>query len=305
MRLSSLILAVMPLLIAATPPLPTSKRDAPLSPDLTKLLEAALKNGSEPDIDIVAKYLRAAAPDSADAVTEKIAAWKQHKRDTTTDHLRHASFFSLVKGQIEFGGLLSTGNTDNIGVHAAVDLKRDGLDWRHKLRVLTEYQESNNVRTREHYLVAYETNYKFAQRFYAYGATQFESDRFFGYNQRYAGSLGLGYSAQQGRLTALDIELGPAFRITDFNDGTQEHNVAARGSVDFSYRLNPGLTISNNSAAYLQSANSTLASTTALKAKLFGPVSGEFSYSVQFESMPPEGRRNTDTTSRAALVYQF
>jgi putative salt-induced outer membrane protein len=161
------------------------------------------------------------------------------------------------------------------------------------------------VATREHYLAAYETNYKFDDRFYSYGAAQFEKDRFFGFTQRYATSVGIGYSARQGRLTTFDIELGPAYRFTDFTDGTHEHNFAARGSLDMAFKVNPALTITNNSAAYVQSANSTIASTTALNAKLLGPLSGQFSYSVQYESMPPEGRRNTDTTSRASLVYSF
>ena len=38
---------------------------------------------------------------------------------------------------------------------------------------------------------------------------------------------------------------------------------------------------------------------------LFGPLSAQLSYAVQYESMPPEGRRDTDTTSRASLVYSF
>jgi putative salt-induced outer membrane protein len=29
------------------------------------------------------------------------------------------------------------------------------------------------------------------------------------------------------------------------------------------------------------------------------------SYTVQYESMPPEGRVSTDTISRASLVYTF
>lgn len=303
MRCPSLSLAaIAPLMIAATAP---AGHQAPLPPDLANLLDAAIKGGNDADVDTLGKYLRAAAPDSADTVNARIAAWKKQKLETTQARLGHASFFNLIKGQIEFGGMLSTGNTDSVGVHAQIDLKRDGLNWRHKLRALAEYQESDNVPTREHYLIAYENNYKFAQRFYAYGSAQFESDRFFGYGQRYSGSLGLGYSAQQGRLTTLDIELGPAYRLTNFTDESQENNFAARGSIDLAYKLNRGLTISNNSSAYVQSANSTIASTTALNAKLFGPLSGQFSYSIQYESLPLDGRRTTDTTSRAALVYQF
>ena len=53
------------------------------------------------------------------------------------------------------------------------------------------------------------------------------------------------------------------------------------------------------------SVNSTVASTSALNAKLFGPFSAQLSYAIQFESMPPIGRHTLDTTSRAALVVDF
>jgi putative salt-induced outer membrane protein len=42
-----------------------------------------------------------------------------------------------------------------------------------------------------------------------------------------------------------------------------------------------------------------------LLAKLFGPLSAQFSYTLQYESTPPIGRETTDTTSRAALVVVF
>jgi putative salt-induced outer membrane protein len=42
-----------------------------------------------------------------------------------------------------------------------------------------------------------------------------------------------------------------------------------------------------------------------MAAKLLGPLSAQVSYTVQYESMPPEGRVSTDTISRASLVYTF
>ncbi len=39
--------------------------------------------------------------------------------------------------------------------------------------------------------------------------------------------------------------------------------------------------------------------------KLLGPLSARLSYNIQFESRPPVGRVNTDTTGRASLVYAF
>ncbi|RZM03817.1 MAG: DUF481 domain-containing protein, partial [Sphingomonas sp.] len=36
-----------------------------------------------------------------------------------------------------------------------------------------------------------------------------------------------------------------------------------------------------------------------------GPLSAQFSYNFQYESLPPAGRKTTDTISRASLVYAF
>jgi putative salt-induced outer membrane protein len=75
--------------------------------------------------------------------------------------------------------------------------------------------------------------------------------------------------------------------------------------VDLDWRLTPGLTLRQDASAYLQRYNSTVSSTTAMAAKLLGPLSAQLSYTVQYESMPPIGRVSTDTTSRASLVYTF
>ena len=50
---------------------------------------------------------------------------------------------------------------------------------------------SLGVTSREHYLLAYEPNLKLDERRFIYGAAQFESDRFFGYDERYSLSLKL------------------------------------------------------------------------------------------------------------------
>ncbi len=138
-----------------------------------------------------------------------------------------------MKGRAELGGYMSTGNTENIGLTAAIEVKREALEWRHKLRLQADYQESLGLVTRERYLAAYEPNWKFDDRAYMYGAAQYESDRFSGFYDRISVSTGAGYSAIKSPAVKLDLELGPAFRHTRFIDDTIESNVAARGSMDF------------------------------------------------------------------------
>ena len=188
---------------------------------------------------------------------------------------------------------------------AALDLSRETIRWRHKLHLAADYQESAGLVSREHYLASYEPNFKFSPRGYIYGAAQYESDRFLGYDNRYSASIGAGYSAIKQPGLTLNLELGPAYRDTDFTDGTLESSIAARGSFDFGWKLSPAISPSQVASAYVQHFNSTVSSTTALNAKLVGPLAAKLSYAVQYESMPPVGRVGTDTTSRASLVYSF
>jgi putative salt-induced outer membrane protein len=308
-------LLALPLLLAAVPAvaMPLDDDDdsaaaleaANIPPALKLMLEAAMESGNENDVAVIVKYARSAAPDSADKLVKIAADWRTSRMKKAQAKIRSADFFALVKGHAELGGYVTTGNTENVGIAAAMEIKREGLEWRHKLRIQGDYQESLGITTRERYLAAYEPNWKFDDRAYLYGAAQYESDRFSGFSDRVSVSSGIGYSAVKSLAVKLDLEVGPAFRYTRFIDSNIESNAAARGSLDFGWKITKGISVTQNASAYLQDATSTVSSTSALLTRLFGPLSAQFSYSLQFESTPPLGRKTTDSTSRAALVVDF
>ncbi len=295
---------ILPTLLAA--PLLLANADPAAIPLQVKaMLDAALASGNESEVATIVKYARATAPDNADAITAMVDSWHAERLAKRQEKLREAGPFDLWKGRAEVGGYFTTGNTENIGLSGALDLQRETLRWRHKIRVAADYQESLGLVSREHYLAAYEPNFKFGPRGYVYGAAQYESDRFLGYTDRYSASLGAGYSAIKQPGMTLDVELGPAYRHTNYTDATVESSIAARGSLDFDWKLSRAITLSQDASAYIQHFNSSITGTTALNAKLIGPLAAKLSYSVQYESMPPIGRVGTDTTSRASLVYSF
>ncbi|MFV0623097.1 YdiY family protein [Sphingomonas sp. ac-8] len=308
MTKAAFLLLAAPLLLADAPATAAAaaKKDAPIPEQLKMMLDAAMASGNEGEVATLVKYSRIAAPDSIDLVREVTNKWLADRAAQRILVLQESSFFTLVKGRAELGGFANSGNSDNVGVTGVLDMSREGFRWRHKLRLQLDYQQANKVTSREYYLAAFEPNYKVDDRLYIYGATQYESDRFIGYHNRYSASTGAGYSAIKRPNLTLDLELGPAFRHTDFTDDTVESNLAARGSVDFDWRLSPTLTLRQDASAYVVGdANSTASSTTAIDAKLLGPLSAQFSYAVRYESRPPEGNVNTDTTTRASLVYSF
>ncbi len=305
---------ILTLLLAATPiadPAPPqddrqqTAAGAMIPESIRAMLDAAIESGNDGDVSTIVKYARSADPLSGDAVLAIAEKWRSDRAAAREQVIRQASFLNLWKGRAEVGGFITTGNSDTAGGSAVLAAEREGLQWRHKFRVQADYQESLNITTREHYLVAYEPNYKIDDRAYVYGAAQYESDRFLGYTDRVSVSSGAGYSLLKRARTQLDLELGPAFRYTEFTDATIQSSIAGRGSMDFRWQIVGGLSLRHIASAYIQRYNSTVSSTTSLNAKLLGPLSAQMSYNVQFESMPPAGRETTDTISRASLVYTF
>ncbi|MBW4330830.1 DUF481 domain-containing protein [Stakelama sp. CBK3Z-3] len=269
------------------------------------MLDAAMKSGNDKEVDTIAKYARSADPDGADAIAKQVADWKSARTKQQQRHLREADFMELVKGSVQIGGYYTTGNTNNTGLSGQANLTREGLDWRHKLKLVADYQRSAGVTTRRHYLAAYEPNYKLHDDLYVYGAFQYESDHFLGYDNRYSASTGAGYSAIKRPGMSLDLELGPAYRSTDYVDDGTDASAAIRGSASFKWKLSPAVSFSQDASGYLQHGNSTVATNTGFNAKLFGPVSGQLSYQIQYESQPRDKVESMDTISRASLVYEF
>jgi putative salt-induced outer membrane protein len=292
-------------LLLALPLLLANSEDPPIPPTIKAMLDAAMSSGNEADVAVIVKYAKTADPASAPLVAKLAGDWRAKRREVTQQALREARFLELVKGHIELGGYVQTGNSENIGVTAAAEVRREGIEWRHKVRVQADYQESLGITTRERYLAAYEPNWKFDSRAYMYGAAQYESDRFSGFGDRVSLSTGAGYSAIKSSAVKLDLELGPAYRYTRFIGAPTENNLAVRGSLDFAWRLSRGMSLTQTASAYVEKDNSTVSTKSALLAKLIGPLSAQFSYTVQYESAPPLGRLTTDTTSRAALVVDF
>jgi putative salt-induced outer membrane protein len=278
---------------------------ASLPYNLSSMLDAALASNNEVDIVTVAKYIRLAAPTDAAEVDERVTAWRDQRTKAQKQQVIDAGPLELWKGRADIGGALSTGNTDSLGITAGIDVKREGLDWRHRVRLRADYQRDSGVRTREAFTAAWEPSYKINERLSVAGLSQFERDPFLGYSERFTGAVGVGYRAVSTKLLTLDVNAGPAFRFTNFIDGSQQDSPAGRASTSVALALSPTLKFTNDSAAYFDSINNTVISTSAIDAKLIGPLSARVSYNVQYEGHPPEGRKTVDTQTRASLVYNF
>lgn len=276
---------------------------APIPPQVLDMINAAAKDPAE--LAMTAKVARRAYPQSAaeiDALAARLTAEAEARRRAK---LRRQGIFEGWKGQGEVGASDTSGNTRSSSLALGLNFARNGLNWDHTLTATADYQRDNGVESRGRYFASYAGHYNVTPRFYALGLLSWENDRFAGFDSRLSESIGLGYSLLKTPKVSLAVEAGPALRQTDYITGVTENKFAGRTSMNFRWDILPKLTLTQIASFYGERSDSTTISDTALTAGLIGSLSARLSYHVQYESNPPLGLQNTDTTTRLTLVYNF
>lgn len=276
------------------------------------MIDAAIAGGDAQKVATIIELARATNPAEAEALdlieadfTRRQASLAAEKAEAAREAIRTAGMLRNWSGRGEIGAFRSTGNSSNTGVTAGLKLERKGIDWRHKLNALVDYQRSNGETTREQYVVGYEPNIRISPRAFVYGLAQFERDRFQGYLARYSVSGGMGYRLIDEDGMKLSIKGGPAWRRSELVGGDAIRDVALLAAGEFHYRISETLSLTQDASAYFEEGNGTYISATGLEAGLGSDLKARLSYSVEHDTNPPGTSIATDTKSRFTLVYGF
>lgn len=276
-----------------------------LPPSVREMMEAAIANGSEVEIATVAKIAKQTNPASADEIQRMVNSWKNRTKQTHEAVIREASFVDLWTGRIEAGGFRSTGSTSEIGISASANIKREGIQWSHKLTAAVDYRRANGITSRERFFASYEPKFQYDTRGFAYGLVQFERDTTIGYDQRYTASAGVGYKLIVSKPLDLMMDVGPSIRHADYTIGVTETKLGARASLDLVWRMSPTLAFKQTASTYAESDVFTLNSLSSLETKVGRRWSAALSYNVQYESETLLTDKDFNTLSRLTLTYDF
>jgi putative salt-induced outer membrane protein len=285
---------------------------AELPEPVRAMIDAAIATGEADKVSTVLELAKVTNPDDAaeiDAIGASFDAEQQKLADQEAaaqeENIRSAGLFDNWSGEGQIGAFRSTGNSSNTGVTAGLNLERKGIDWRHKLTALADFQRTNGVTTREQFLFAYEPNYQLNDRLFVYALGQYERDRFQGFSSRISASGGIGYRVIDNDSTQLSVKAGPAYRKTSFINGGSTSNIAGLAALDFDWQVADTVKLTQDASAFIQSGNSTYISTTGLEAGLGGNLSARIAYAVEHDTNPPLGALKTDTLTRFTLIYGF
>ncbi len=275
----------------------------PIPAPVAAMIDAAASNPDQ--LKIVADIARRTNPGSAAEIDARVAAITAAATKAREEQLASQGLLEGWTGNGELGGFISSGNTENRGLAVGITLGKETRSWKHAVRGIVDYQEDQGVTSRERHFAGYEGNWKFTPRGFAVLALSFEKDRFTGFTSRFTQAIGLGYRLVDTPAFQLAVDGGPALRQTRFVTGVSENVLAARAALNAKWVISPALTFTQTGTYYADNVNSSLLALSQFTAKLNGRLSARLSFQLNNESNPPPGRENTDTVSRATLVYNF
>jgi putative salt-induced outer membrane protein len=283
----------------------------PIPAGVASMIEAAAKDPAK--LKVVADIAKQTNPASAAEIDARVAEINAAAEAARIEKLSSQTFLEGWTGQGEAGGFVSTGNAEESGLALGLGLKKESLKWRHRVDAIADYRETEGVKTKERYFAGYEGNYKITDRLYAVGALSWEKDVFAGIDRRFAESLGIGYRVIDQKTLHLDVDASVAARQTEYvrpqvsipGKDYSESTIGGRLGGRLVWDINENTSLSEVAVAYIDSRSNTLESTTALTTRLSGSLAARLSFNIRNESDPPLGREQTDTTTRASLVYSF
>jgi len=307
-------LLILPLAVCAIP----TAAHAELPEPVRKMIAAAEATGDAKQVAAVISAASAAYPDEGEEIaaikadwTQRLTQRKQEAAKRKQQAIRTAGVFERWDGKGELGALRATGNSSDVGVTAALTLKRIGIDWRHKLTLRADYQRSDGETTRSQYLAGYEPSIDISKKAFVFGLAQYERDRIQGFNSRYSLSGGLGYRIFDREDLRLEVKAGPAWRKTDVVDDADaidpvgDSYFAGLGGLDLDWKFAKNLRFTQSATAFVQTKNSTYTSLTGIEAGLSDRFTARLSYRVEHDTDPPDDAAKTDTLSRMTLIYDF
>ena len=214
---------------------------------------------------------------------------------TGTAHAQAPSGDEGFSGQIAFGYLATSGNTESENMNLTFGGEYVGEVWQHNLDGLAVRASSSNVTTAE---LADEHNYIF-------GLAAWNQDKFSAYDQQLREVVGYGRRLLDSERQQLDTEVGVGLRQADRRDGTSEDESIVRLSADYEWTISETATFSQTLAVESGSDNTYTEWVSKLSADVWQNFAIVLSYTIKRNSDVPVGTQKRDTFTAVSIEYSF
>lgn len=208
-------------------------------------------------------------------------------------------------GTIGAGYLATSGNTDATTTNFDLEVAYAAGAWTHALTGRAFGASANDVTTAEAYSAGWKTTYDFDDRNYAFGALDYNKDRFAGFTRQQFATAGYGRRILTGETFFLNVEVGGGYGKQTPAGGTTESGAVASLTGDFTWNFSDNASFGQSLSVFSTSDNTFWESVSKVTAGLIGNVAMSVSYTVRQNSDVPVGTKKTDRLTAISLEYAF
>lgn len=209
-------------------------------------------------------------------------------------------------GESEIGAGLTTGNSDTANIAVAGRAVRESGGVTQTAVFDFGFTRTEGDTTQQRIFSSYQLDYEYDSRWFSFGRAEYENDRFSGFDYRIFLGLGLGANIIKSDGMNWTVTGGPGARysVEDIT-GVDVITPSFRASSVFDIALTETATFTHEALTLWTSTTTTAATTFRLDTKLNSFLDARLSYNIRYETDPPTGAEQTDTTARAAIVFNY
>jgi len=221
-----------------------------------------------------------------------------------------------LTGEAQVSGSQATGNTRASDFGAGGRLEFEGVNWRHSASGQFDFASADGQQTRNRIFAGSNGDLLFSDRVFGFSNGSYERDAFSGFEFRGVLSAGVGADLYRRDRRRWTVRGGPGVRVERsraelldetglLDDADTVVTWVARAESEFEQKLSEHAEITNRTVVVPGQDSTNFNNVTELTAQIGGPFSLRLSFQVSHETRPPAGAVQTDTISRAALVFRF
>jgi len=205
----------------------------------------------------------------------------------------------------ELGASFASGNSETEAAHATLEVKNAYDKWTHSLGFAGNYGADGDGTTAQRWELRGQSDYKFTERAYWFGAARYEDDRFSAYDYQASLATGLGYKIVDSERTKLWVQGGPGYRYAELREtGESEDGVIFRGDAGLEHQITDTTKVVDRFLIEAGSDNTFLQNDLGLEVLVSGALSLRVGYQVRHNTDVPPGIEKTDTLATVGLIYE-
>jgi len=215
------------------------------------------------------------------------------------------AFADDLTGEGEFGYTSTSGNADAKTLNAKLGIGKKIDKWDHNAKLELLKSSNSGVDSANSIVFTEKSEYRFAEKTFAYGKIRHEEDEFSGYDHQSVISFGMGHVYSGLGKHSLEVSLGLGYKDLETDLGIEEQEAVLDGELKYAYKISETSEFNQNFYVESGSSNTYSKSETFLKLVIIGNLGAKFSYEIKNNSDVPVNTKKTDTITTVTLVYNF